>query len=1098
MFRHGGSNVPGGPYALPSVHSGASVAMRSDPPTIAPCYEKTSRLLCELADDRYRSASSSSVPLRVRAVLQGTSPGPGVWTARISSAKCTTPQPAVAVPYSDNGPLVLRVTLPPPVSKAEQRTRRASAGLLPMSLSWSQLLDAGPLLMVDIGTKIHSSVPDIALDKQQRRMQELQDLQTSIKHCEARDDCRTSTVVPLPRVVSCPELRDEKGRMIPHKSPAQMRFHAFSGIVLHDLMRAARQPSLGSEATVPRPKVFLPSLVKGGVVPMEKMPVPQQHVLCLQLPDGLDRLYLALPAKDQPTAKEVQEIASSGQPGEVFASTIIGATAIGEIQQDWDSQRRSFKVRHDLTTRRLLAALTAMWGNKCAELHLSTFDPRDAASLLSLWPALRSLGLHSPAYSPALKIVGAQLISLELHGTADPARMMNEARLPLLQRLVLSHCSGLASVSVLPPCPALQVFIVEMCEDLRDLRGLRTVPSRSLQISGCGALESVGGLAKLPKGPSELVISSCAILSQGIAELAEFQDLMMLNLFGQRPNRFPIADLVCAARGIVARQGTMVWPSREIFERAMKEAKPPFTQEEQAKLNQEMKKVAEANLQTALTKVTAQTADVDPVVSSTVLASSIAELKDSIKYARSFGVPESSLQLAMAQRKKLEVLHFASMEPVAMQNLQTILTGNDVHTRFKRICVKVLCCCQGSQKVDRVVCSEIIQGSPWCLAPSAAEVLLDYLDTEMKGFITERDICFVAEHEFPASLEELHDFYVFLVKNFGNIETAFKALAGTNDLSDEPEGVQLKEFEDGLASIGWTGKSRAIFSALDGQTRSGSIDKEEFKLLHFFENIKMLRAVEDLKNFLVPIGVNHFGIQEKDDHRAFSMIFRKIDDNKSGAISLDELQKLLKKFEYPCIEDVEEAFRFLDRDRTDMLSKGEWEILESLDTKTGLQALRTLRTALLSRYGSLSAAFNHLVSFKSSKPGSRKPVQEKSGKNGAEKREGNDCSLDEKTLETALTELGLAEGLGVPLPVLFQLLDGGQDRGVTEEDFLRLECLSVEVARGNVGNAVKQLFAYHGKEPKNLFADLRRRARERRLQGKGKSQASRTRVTLKR
>jgi hypothetical protein len=143
--------------------------------------------------------------------------------------------------------------------------------------------------------------------------------------------------------------------------------------------------------------------------------------------------------------------------------------------------------------------------------------------------------------------------------------------------------------------------------------------------------------------------------------------------------------------------------------------------------------------------------------------------------------------------------------------------------------------------------------------------------------------------------------------------------------------------------MGWSRKLDELFVALDSHY-TGKISEQQLLSVR----ICFLSQVSKINQSLVK------------RYKTLAQAFKAIDDNGSGAISTDEFTEALERLNFKT-SDTTRLFRLLDVDLSGIISKPEFELLNTLTEEAYCKEIREVVDHATRKYGSLAQAFNYMV-----------------------------------------------------------------------------------------------------------------------------------------
>lgn len=314
-----------------------------------------------------------------------------------------------------------------------------------------------------------------------------------------------------------------------------------------------------------------------------------------------------------------------------------------------------------------------------------------------------------------------------------------------------------------------------------------------------------------------------------------------------------------------------------------------------------------------------------------------------------------------------------------------------------------------------------------------AEQLMLWLDGERKGTVTLADLTSFFKRPIPAKPSDLYHFYVFVVKKWGGLKTAFDAL----DLDHDGE-VSAKEFENEVEKAGWKGISaEAIFAVLDSLRRSGFLSREEFELLGVYKNVHSMNIVCHLRDLLLT------------RYRSMEMAFRAADTNKSGAISKEEFIDFCKAIKFADADLFWQAFQFIDMDCSGIISVKEFQALTDFDVSSFLKGIHLFRDQCLKRYGNLENAFKRMDCLVRA-----------------------DGGIDFGEFVVGCDRIDIKNFTSIEPRRLYHFIDSSCNNVVSPNEFLQLRCFNVDAAEARLRECHSNLIKRLGDSPEKGYQIL--------------------------
>mmetsp|Transcript_31689 Transcript_31689/g.67362 ORF Transcript_31689/g.67362 Transcript_31689/m.67362 type:complete len:1025 (-) Transcript_31689:6-3080(-) len=646
---------------------------------------------------------------------------------------------------------------------------------------------------------------------------------------------------------------------------------------------------------------------------------PSQRASWL-LPPPVGGVWLALPHSARPQAELILQQAMARGLGlsEMLAVLLLGSGGLAQLRGPKGGLAQAIDGFHfDL---RALAAAAA---SSKSDLVLRT-----AVAVLFAPKAAYVDGRNGTARCLPLLMQLRKMRKLCMRGSGDLESLKGlEGSPPELAEADFSGCYRLACCKGLGDCRHLEALSLADCTELRldgesaafpvlprlaklSLSGTRIsclhLPSlqalRVIRLCACPLLEDASELAKLPA--LEFVdLRRCSSLT-AIGDLGSLARLVWLNLGGC----IALPPDVCgqAWRQIDARCGTgsfCMWPLREPAQQWLEEQEAPTA--ERRRLHASALRVANRVLQAEQ------------------LGCRTEEIKEALAVATQWGLPPKKMKLPA---KTLSQLAWKKDEaPTRMEGL-TLLD-------FDRV---LLAKGYDSRQVN---------------------ALFSFLDKEQKGYVTEADMEVLDQSGGPASLEDLVAFRRFLLSKFSSIDEAYMQIASLTGTDKGPDGALNKEdirvpfesFVTALQELEWPGgreRAQEIFVALDAEDHDGAVALLEFRTIDLFLSAYTVYGVERLANW----------IREK--FGPIAKAFGVIDRDNSGAISSEEVEKAIIERGHPDPDMAMQSFRFLDADYSDLISKGEFQILETFSANFFMSQLQAFIKWLGETFGDYSWAFD--------------------------------------------------------------------------------------------------------------------------------------------
>eukprot|EP00746_Dinoflagellata_sp_MGD_P004814 gnl/MRDRNA2_/MRDRNA2_109299_c0_seq1.p1 gnl/MRDRNA2_/MRDRNA2_109299_c0~~gnl/MRDRNA2_/MRDRNA2_109299_c0_seq1.p1 ORF type:complete len:996 (+),score=183.14 gnl/MRDRNA2_/MRDRNA2_109299_c0_seq1:68-3055(+) len=756
-----------------------------------------------------------------------------------------------------------------------------------------------------------------------------------------------------------------------------------------------------------------------------RIPVRPEHIDCQCLPSPLERLYLLLPRWDLPSREDLDEVGNSPDPKQAFAQLLIGDDA-RHISRSFDGKVMRFP---EPCSALKLAAMTALTSHECEVLVLGPVEDYERSlRMLTLWPKLSSLSYHDPNMkdlSVLNKLTG--LVSLELNGMGGTVKNLSSVNLPNLQHLTLTECNGMISGDDLPICSGLETLRINSCKGLRILDGIRCKPQQKVSIQRCQNLESIHSLAS-DSGtlPPELEFCWNEKLSKGLEVLArDSNGVRLVDVRGC--SKIPPAVMLESAR---ACKGTLLLSPVQCCGLAP-DGHQMLSLAEQAELRGLAREAIKVKQQELEDKVRNYTEAQQYTEAAEVLS-------ECLRFLRESGAPSDDIdEIQNAILNMRTNIQYKENQSALKGAAKKLKQGGTLLDRFRATAhlVKML-----SPRMPSVNHADFI--SALCdlgFESDEASMFCDYVDCERKGFVTETDLFYIFEGCSPASLKEMNQFYEWNIKHYGSVENGFERLAKLCCYSDG-KSLSFLEMEHALREEGWKKpNTRAIFTCLNAENRSGSLTKTEFSILEFFASLQHLEYAEDLVAFLIR------------KYKTLRNAFKKIDDNNSGAISVEELKEALKGWACKGREGVTGAFRFVDSNHSGIVELWEFENLEQLNASSFIKELRKLQERVYLHWGSFEKAFEHI--------------------DGGEGNADGSLSLDEFLHHFANT-LRFAEFSKVDPHVLFAFLDADGTGTVTKREFMKLRYFASEAAQRGVKRMRDRLVARFGGQARQAFKRL--------------------------
>jgi len=261
-----------------------------------------------------------------------------------------------------------------------------------------------------------------------------------------------------------------------------------------------------------------------------------------------------------------------------------------------------------------------------------------------------------------------------------------------------------------------------------------------------------------------------------------------------------------------------------------------------------------------------------------------------------------------------------------------------------------------------------------------AKDLLQYIDVDQQGNITETDIALMFEFGHLANSEDMMIFHVWVMETFEHgIPECYDALNEESPWGSD-DVLSRMHFEKAAMEHGYgKNNSRQIFNCLDSDRRSGFINSNEFGLLRFFVAFHALKIAELYKTQLCK------------KYKSLEGAFKAL-SNEHGIIPMSELQELGKKWKVVSRQAAsDEAYHFLKLRRwnpsadghdkedethqshteghrhhthnheNEEVTRAELLALEHMSATTFRHELRKLCNHIMLTYGSFDAAFAAFV-----------------------------------------------------------------------------------------------------------------------------------------
>eukprot|EP00746_Dinoflagellata_sp_MGD_P102669 gnl/MRDRNA2_/MRDRNA2_42096_c0_seq1.p1 gnl/MRDRNA2_/MRDRNA2_42096_c0~~gnl/MRDRNA2_/MRDRNA2_42096_c0_seq1.p1 ORF type:complete len:1205 (+),score=228.49 gnl/MRDRNA2_/MRDRNA2_42096_c0_seq1:97-3711(+) len=756
---------------------------------------------------------------------------------------------------------------------------------------------------------------------------------------------------------------------------------------------------------------------KGAVAKEEekwsKKAVRTEHVVCLELPKPLDRLYLLLSKKDRPHGNKLEAIRHSSDPPDAFADLLLGESR-HSLHELYSSDTATLVKTRPIVSRNF-AAMTALFGNECQVAKLGPLGrPKDDLKMLCLWSNLLSLTYSDQDVTDLSVLSRLEVLEvLELHDMGPGLVCLADCKPPCLQHLTIRKCPGLTCGQNLPQVQSLKVLVVEHCDAMKTLTGIRCVPSFQMAVTHCPKFESVEGLSAAGvELPPMIDFGWNPILQHGIYEVACLPSVQFLDLQGCP--KLDSKALLHSARAVKTRSGHagLVCPSlfpiftvssgdpmsprmsspRTLGQRAWGSASPKSAHSgaegssprkrrgggnpwganesessekhpsrmasqqatELGELFDLASEAAEAKVQSAKmlsVKILADHDDPDRIGKAlTILGEPLRHMKEIN------GTPVTADEMKVHM---LMLQHDAEDEHSAGSRRGSPQDGmlESLRSHIEFVPIDIGCQLLSDMGFNR----------------DAAKELLQYVDADHKGQFTESDLALLFEHGSPASTEEVMIFYVWIHENFQDIAECYDALVeespwGSDDL------LSRAHFEHAVMEYGYgKSNSKAVFTCFDADRRAGFITANEFELIEFFVAFHALKIAEGFKKQLCK--------KYKDLERAYKALC-----NEDGKLMMSDLQELGKKakvFSRQAVCDA--AWHFLrmyapeekhmrkassdhhkeDGGSSEEVSRASLMALEHIDATAFRHDLRKLSNHIMMKYGSFDAAFAALNPRKS-------------------------------------------------------------------------------------------------------------------------------------
>lgn len=557
----------------------------------------------------------------------------------------------------------------------------------------------------------------------------------------------------------------------------------------------------------------------------------------------------------------------------------------------------------------------------------------------------------------------------------------------------------------------IETVTLEACPEIRRVESVR---AKQLRVENCRRVEVVNAdveraaLWSLPK------------LQKSIAELAAQPRLIWLDLRGS--TAVLVEELVMAQSLLLARDGALLWPSRDVLNAAISKTGD-------ANLLEYAKSAAEALLTESMAcEVNDQNRD-----------SCSLDLTICIRYAKSMGVDSELIEAAESTLTRIQMGSFRD------SRLFSQAIRNNVKAKMHQAAFKgTLFPSKPPEVIDKYEFINAAQ-TVFGLTKSEAGLVADLCDVEGKGFISEHDIRYLQDHTEMATMENLYELCEFIHKSFATTTkkhayaAAFKAMAG------EDAEISREEFEQSLSKIGWQGSRPALlFNALDCERRSGSIDIEEWSILGFYETIHGMRQLEKLKRQLV----SKCG--------SLKQAWTVLDANSSGGLSYDELVEGLTGLNLTTSESAKKVFYYIDRDKSGLIGPAEFFALEAFNCNDFLSQIWHVREEMRHRHDSLGAAFDAM-----------------------DKDNSGMISLKEWVAECEKIQLNIFAK--IDCRVLYHFLNVGHGAALKRNDFQQLRLFNASDAQHGSQDARKRFLARCGTDPSQAFRLLRTKAESKRL-----------------
>lgn len=769
------------------------------------------------------------------------------------------------------------------------------------------------------------------------------------------------------------------------------------------------------------------------------IPVRKEHMDLLGLPYPLNRIYLLLPRSYIPRGlrrEDLDAVGASRMPNHAFAQVLVGDADCERLIKTFDG----YSMRHPGPCSAMsLAAMTALVGQHCQHLVLgSVEDSERTLKLLSLWPKLKSISYRSESMSGLSAFNDlSNLESLDLRGMGGHAKDFSSLKLPKLKHLTISESHGVCSGADLPECPCLESLHINMCAGIQNLDGIKCVPSQKMSVQHCKNLASIEGMLSDDKDvPPEMEFCWNDKLARGIDQLAQgATPVRLLDVRGCR--KLHATALLDTARSLKAGTGKgsmLVSPAQCC-------GFPPevLTLAEQA----ELRLLATEAIKVKLEKLDEKVKDLKD---DGKFREAQNVLGDSLRLLRETYAPAEEIDKVQSEILNVRVQEQVHENPEGFDALLGKYASEDDRRRskegglqrFRKAVYKVKMFSPRRVSVDLpdAVAALVDLG----FANDEAAMLCDYIDCERKGFITQADMHCLFEGCSPATMHEISEFYTWIADKYGSVDKAFSTFA-TYCVHSNGNSLSFLEMEHVVQKEGWKKtNTRSIFTCLNAGNQSGSLTRVEFSMLTLFASLQQLKLAEDLVAFLIR------------KYKSLEKAFKKIDDNQSGAVSVEELKKALAPAYKPA--DVgKNVFRFIDVDNSGILDQREFLGLQDLNAKTFIKNLRKLQERMYMEVGSIEQTF---AEIDAGSPDGFLTIEE--------------------FVHYFKNQLRLQEFSKLDPRVLFAFLNrgenGGGDGKISREEFMKLKYFAAEASQSGVKRVRDRLISrFHG-DAEKAFARL--------------------------